>query len=121
MAMNCPSLTPEEHRILERGVVELSAWSNVAYGSWGWTIMDLTHRGLLSHDSSPIHRINQLNLQSRLPVYVSAYANAGRQMDPTSRYTVTRAGRDAYVSYGRPYVPMTGQADEPKDPPALIR
>lgn len=74
-------LTPLEHRLLGEGVLYLHDWSNAAPGTDGGAINSLAARGLLS-------------------VTRDYHQNCWR-------HTVTPAGRDAYVSYGPPAVPVT--------------
>lgn len=81
-----PPLEPMEHRVLGMGVVYLDPQSNAAPGTFGGCARSLCRRGLL--------RATWLML------------------DLDVRCEVTPAGRDAYVSYGPPYVPITTSARE---------
>lgn len=88
------TLTAEEHRILSAGRVRLQDWHNVAAG-YGLTVHNLTRAGLMRADW-----MDDMDLL--------------RQGRGFTEYTVTRAGRDLYVSYGAPYVPMTGRTNDPR-------
>jgi hypothetical protein len=80
------TLSPEEHRVLAAGRVRLFDWHNVAAG-YGLVVHNLTRAGLMRADW-----MDDMDLL--------------RQRRGFTEYTVTRAGRDAFVSYGPPYVPM---------------
>jgi hypothetical protein len=82
------TLTAEEHRVLSEGRVRLHNTQNVAVG-YGKAVLDLTRAGLMRAAWQ-----DDINLL--------------RGSNPWMTYTVTRAGRDAYVSYGPPFVPLTG-------------
>lgn len=75
-------LTPEQHRWLAMGRFEVHEWMNCAPGTPGAALLDLLRDRLVESDGRHVDRL-------------------------TSTCTVTRAGRDAYVSYGLPYVPLT--------------
>ena len=89
--MTAPELTPMEHRILAQGRVVHCDWTNVAWGSPGGVVVGLVERGLMEQKREPVPAGDRM-----------AQFNALRYL-----YDVTRAGRDAYLSYGRPYVPVT--------------
>jgi hypothetical protein len=73
------TLSPIEHRMLARAVAYLWPDTNCAPGTHGAALIGLVRRGLMRESEG-----------------------AG-----VFEYRVTRAGRDAYVSYGPPYVPAT--------------
>ena len=73
-------LTPQEHRLLSGAVHTLHDLSNAAHGTDGWALNDMVGRGLMG----------------------VSYRR------PFSRYVVTSAGRDAFVSYDRTAVPICG-------------
>lgn len=77
------SLTPMEHRMLERAVAILWPESNVAPGTHGAAIHELAQRGLMS-----------VSVQE---------AGLGYMWE----YRVTASGRLAYLSYGAPHVPIS--------------
>lgn len=92
-------LEAREHRILSQGCIWLTDYSNVAYPSDGWWLEALVTRGYMQRDPTR-------DIQGPIP--------------PANRYayTVTRQGRDAYVSFGAPYVPLTLQCNADPTPGA---
>jgi hypothetical protein len=78
-------LAPQEHRLLADGRHVLGSLSNAAYPSDGWWLNQLEARGLMSCEVD----------------------RRGGPQDWRFTYSVTPAGRDAFVSYKPPLVPLT--------------
>jgi len=97
-------LTPEEHRVLSSGRVSVHPLMNVAPGNWAHAVHTLALRGLLSVDGAQdLHKLRMMGME-RSAHYAQLAVTGG--MQPTV-YTVTPAGRSAYLSYGLPFVPFT--------------
>lgn len=76
-------LDPREHRLLGEAVLVLADWTNVAYPCPGFWAFELRKKGLMS----------------------MLVSHDGRERLTT--FTVTPAGRLAYLSYKSPYVPIS--------------
>jgi hypothetical protein len=99
------SLTPQEHRILARGKLSLHPLSNVAYGTPGYDVMNLAVRGMLKPEGAErLHRLREMGLAGSSQYMLALFSEMGVG---STDYVVTRRGRDAFVSYGPPYVPIS--------------